>query len=100
MLCQFAPGADGWRCSRCGWLYRRPSEKPPRRNCPAAAEPAAVITPRTEAEQAACRAVCLRCEQHDPNAGGCVMDCQARRQARYTARLARGDCPIGRWGGN
>jgi len=23
-----------WRCSRCGWLYNRATERPPRRNCP------------------------------------------------------------------
>jgi len=49
--CPFTLNADGlWQCPDCGWIYKRKSDKPPRRNCPAKA------TPEQLAEREASRA--------------------------------------------
>jgi len=33
--CSFIINADGlWQCWDCGWIYKRKSDKPPKRNCP------------------------------------------------------------------
>ncbi len=32
--CNFQLENDKWTCTMCGWVYPRPSAKPPRRNCP------------------------------------------------------------------
>ena len=32
--CQFQRRNTPWTCTECGWIYPRPSAKPPRRNCP------------------------------------------------------------------
>ena len=31
-----------WQCPTCGWVYKKKSEKPPRRNCPASRTPEAI----------------------------------------------------------
>jgi len=32
--CTFTLRANGtWKCADCGWIYKRKSDKPPRRNC-------------------------------------------------------------------
>lgn len=41
MDCPFTLNAETglWQCPDCGWTYKRKSEKPPRRNCPAKVTP-------------------------------------------------------------
>jgi hypothetical protein len=36
--CTFRRKNTPWTCTECGWIYPRPSKKPPRRNCPASPE--------------------------------------------------------------
>lgn len=56
MDCTFTPNADGlYQCTQCGWVYPRPADKPPRRNCPngtarpAPPTPAAAVLARYDA---------------------------------------------------
>jgi hypothetical protein len=50
--CDLQPDGDIFRCSRCGWTYRRGDV---RRNCPSARIAQPVLT---EADLAICRAPC------------------------------------------
>ncbi len=47
MDCPLTLDADGrWHCQDCGWVYPRPADKPPRRNCPKGTARPAPPTPR------------------------------------------------------
>lgn len=47
MDCPLTLNAAGlWRCPECGWTYKRPADKPPRRNCPKGTARPAPPTPR------------------------------------------------------
>lgn len=50
--CPFTLNAETglWQCPDCGWIYKRKSDKPPRRNCPAK------LTPEQLAKREAARA--------------------------------------------
>jgi len=50
--CPFTLNAETglWQCPDCGWTYKRKTEKPPRRNCPAK------VTPEQLAQREAARA--------------------------------------------
>ncbi len=86
--CDLQPHPDGlFRCSRCGWSYR----KPVRRNCPAPIDPAEAARQKARAE------VCRSCPDLWPYPGGdfCSLDrvalplvtvCHLR--GRFRARIA------------
>ncbi len=43
--CPFTLNADNlWQCPTCGWVYKRKSEKPPRRNCTTPPTPEAIAS--------------------------------------------------------
>lgn len=46
--CPFTLNTDGlWQCPKCNWTYKKKSDKPPRRNCPA------LLTPEEKAKREA-----------------------------------------------
>jgi hypothetical protein len=96
--CPFTLVAGRWTCPDCGWVYRRESEKPPRRNCPKAEEVrSSRFAVRSEDEIAACREVCQTCEHFAGNHCLACRGCKSEAVAVYESHLRVGKCPRGRW---
>jgi rubredoxin len=92
--CPLTLVAGRWTCPDCGWVYRLKSEKPPRRNCP---EGRPLPDPRTDAEVAACRAVCLTCEHFAGDRCRACHGCKGEAVAVYESTLRAGECPRNLW---
>ena len=61
--CPFTLNADNlWQCPKCNWVYKKKSDKPPRRNCPA------LLTPEEKAKREAERQQQQHLAQHGPGA--------------------------------
>ena len=79
-------------CINCGWKWA--GDPAVHRMCPA------TILPRTEAEQAACEAICRtnRCGCYDPVADACRRcGCASQRREAWQGKLRVGDCPKNLW---
>ncbi len=79
--CNFQAANTPWTCTLCGWVYPRPSAKPPRRNCPkspqgiagriinleaeARAERSKMLYAREPAELTRVITTCLACQKYD-----------------------------------
>lgn len=100
MDCRFEQTPTGWACSRCGWHYRRPTPRPPRRNCPKTAgtftahlrrEAQGLVearaTDRTADQIEALGAQCEGCWDR-----GCPQGSPCRRARLWRERLSCGCC--------
>ena len=93
MDCPFALVTSLWTCPQCGYVYPRPNEKPPRKNCPAASI-------RSDEEVARLAALCRTndCGAFDPIGDACrLCGCASGRRAAWKSRLRLGRCPKGKW---
>lgn len=106
--CTFTLNAGNlWQCTECGWVYKRPSEKPPRRNCPKSdGKPPATPTDRIRSAHAALDpppidaaeldrrlAVCAANECGHCSTGVCdERGSKCRRYAAWQERVLFGDC--------
>lgn len=100
--CRLTLVSGRWTCPQCGWVYRLESEKPPRRNCPAAegsrqrADGSEVVI-RGDDEITRCRLVCSSCEEFAGDRCRACRQCASEAAAVYESRLRVGDCPRGKW---
>ena len=94
MDCPFTLNPDNlWQCTQCNWVYKIPSDKPPRRNCPRAPD----IPKRTNAEITAIEKVCTLCKKFIDDGCRAFAQC-GRKAATYRAwQDARCNCPDGKW---
>lgn len=93
ILCQF-PLSPPWVCRNCGRDARVETQKAPVRACTSERK----ILVRTEAEQAACLAVCHACDEFDPIRLRCKKcGCVKNHENLLSERLKSGNCPLGKW---
>jgi hypothetical protein len=93
-LCEF-DRAPPWICRACGRKVDLNSPRPPVRAC--IADPP---SPRSEAEQAACMAICRTnaCGAFDGIRDACrLCGCASQRREVWQSKLRIGRCPKGLW---